>query len=86
MNSKPSPSTRQAHTVLQAVSEPELPRVLCELLEAAARSELGPAGSDAGAHAACIHVLAALCAPLTPDMASHVPGACAISIQRVGHD
>jgi L-cystine uptake protein TcyP (sodium:dicarboxylate symporter family) len=54
---------RQAHAVLESAAAADLPRLLCELLEACARIGLGPGGGEGGACTASIRLLAALCAP-----------------------
>jgi len=58
------PALRQAHALLEGAAAADLPRVLCELLEACARIGLGPGGGEGGACTASIRVLATLCAPL----------------------
>jgi len=62
----PGPATRQAHALLEAATAADLPRLLCELLEACARIGLGPGGGEGGACTASVRLLAALCAPLSP--------------------
>uniref|UniRef100_A0A7S3VLZ8 non-specific serine/threonine protein kinase n=1 Tax=Dunaliella tertiolecta TaxID=3047 RepID=A0A7S3VLZ8_DUNTE len=70
----PGPALRQAHALLEGAAAADLPRLLCELLEACARIGLGPGGGEGGACTASIRLLAALCAPLPPDLQSGVPG------------